>query len=110
MQEELIDIIQHNMTMTFNEELKKFDINFEYIAWQLMGYIEDDCIEHVINKINLKSIRSKSEQSFDEDCDIKDIKDSYDEQKVEKEIYMEGYWRGYIESYQDTTGLNLPLP
>ena len=61
---ELIDIIQHNMTMTFNEESKKYDINFEYIAWQVKEYLKDDGIEHFINKINLKAIRGKGEQSF----------------------------------------------
>lgn len=110
MQEELIDIIQHNMTMTFNEQSKKYDINFEYIAWQIMGYIENDCLEYIINPIKLREIRGKGEQSFDEDCDLDDIKESYPEKDYEKEIYMEAYWRGYIESYQDTTGIDLPLP
>ena len=109
MQEELIDIIQHNMTMTFNQESKKFDINFEYIAWQVMEYFKDDGIEHMINKINLKAIRGKGEQSFMDGCDLDDIKESYSEKDYEKEIYVDGYWQGYLDAYQDTTGLDLPL-
>jgi hypothetical protein len=107
---ELIDIIQHNMTMTFNEESKKYDINFEYIAWQVMEYMKDDGVEHFINKINLKAIRGKGEQSFIDGCDLDDIKESYGPQHYEKEIYVDGFWQGYLEAYQDTTGLHLPLP
>lgn len=110
MKEQLIKILKDNITLTCHAGETRMVVNFNDLADLIYDYVTEDGLIEVITPINLRAIRSKAERSFDEDCDVQDIKDSYDEQKVEKEIYMEGYWRGYIESYEDTTGLHLPLP
>lgn len=110
MKEELIKILKNNITLTCHAGETRMVVNFQDIADIIHNYVTQEGLTEVITPINLRGIRSKSEQSFNEDCDLDDIKESYPEKDYEKEIYMEAYWRGYIEGYQDTTGLNLPLP
>ena len=110
MKEQLIKLLKENIDFFYNRDEDRFIINFDDLADQIIDYVTDDGLTEIITPINLKGIRAKGEQSFNEDCDLDDIKESYPEKDYEKEIYMEAYWRGYIESYQDTTGIDLPLP
>lgn len=110
MKEQLIKILQDNITLTCHSGENKMVVNWEHLADLIHDYVTDEGLTQIITPINLRNIRGKGEQSFNEDCDLDDIKESYPEKDYEKEIYMEAYWRGYIESYQTTTGIDLPLP
>jgi hypothetical protein len=110
LKQELIKILKENIEFFYNKDQDKMVINFDYLADQIHDYVTDDGLTQIINKINLKAIRGKGEQSFIDGCDLDDIKESYGPQHYEKEIYVDGFWQGYLEAYQDTTGLHLPLP
>lgn len=109
MKEQLIKLLKENIDFFYNREEDRFIINFDDLADQIIDYVTDDGLTEIITPINLKAIRSKGEQSFIDGCDLDDIKESYGEQNYEKEIYVDGYWQGYLEAYWDTTGLDLPL-
>lgn len=110
MKEQLIKILKENIELTYNSAQDKMSINFEYLAEKIIDYVTDDGLTQIITPINLRNIRGKGEQSFIDGCDLDDIKESYPEKDYEKEIYVDGFWQGYLESYQDTTGIDLPLP
>lgn len=110
MKEQLIKILKENIELTYNSAEDKMSINFEYLAEKIHDYVTDDGLTQIITPINLRGIRGKGEQSFIDGCDLDDIKESYPEKDYEKEIYVDGFWQGYIEAYQDTTGIDLPLP
>lgn len=106
MKEQLIKILKENIELTYNSAQDKMSINFEALADLIHDYITDDGLTQIITPINLKAIRGKGEQSFIDGCDLDDIKESYPEKDYEKEIYVDGYWKGYLEAYYDTTGLD----
>ena len=110
MKEQLIKILQDNITLTCHSGEDRMVVNWEEVAAKIYDYITDDGLTQIITPINLRAIRGKGEQSFIDGCDLDDIKESYPDKDYEKEIYVDGFWQGYIEAYQDTTGLNLPLP
>lgn len=110
MKEELIKILKENITLTCTSGQDKMEVNWEHLADLIHDYVSDEGLMQIINPIKLRAIRGKGEQSFIDGCDLDDIKESYPEKDYEKEIYVDGFWQGYIEAYQDTTGLNLPLP
>ena len=110
MKETLIKILKENIDLFYNKEEDRFIINFDDLADEIINYVTDDGLTQIITPINLRAIRGKGEQSFIDGCDLDDIKESYPDKDYEKEIYVDGFWQGYLEAYQDTTGLNLPLP
>ena len=110
MKEQLIKILKENIELTYNSADDKMSINFEYLAEKIHDYVTDEGLTQIITPINLRAIRGKGEQSFIDGCDLDDIKESYPEKDYEKEIYVDGFWQGYLEAYQDTTGIDLPLP
>lgn len=110
MKEQLIKILKENIDFFYNKEEDRFIINFDDLANEIIDYVTDDGLTQIITPINLKAIRGKGEQSFIDGCDLDDIKESYSEKDYEKEIYVDGFWQGYLEAYYDTTGLDLPLP
>ena len=110
MKEQLIKILKENIDFFYNKQEDMFIINFDNLADEIIDYVTDDGLTQIITPINLKAIRGKGEQSFIDGCDLDDIKESYQPKDYEKEIYVDGFWQGYLEAYQDTTGLNLPLP
>lgn len=108
MRKEIEKIIKENFDVWYNRATNSIELNSTFLTEKLEDYFKNDGLEELVKNIHPSEIRDKAKKSF-EDEDIDGLKEEVSGQDLEFAIYYNGYFQGYVDSYQDATGMDFPL-
>lgn len=96
-------LIKDNLELFYNKEEDRIEINADYIAEQIVDHIHIFPRQFLLNQTNIETLESCAKQCYDEARLIGDT-EGMPADKAAWEIYYDGFFSGYVNSFEDATG------